>query len=255
MKMTKNIGKATWLAFIGFTLLGFGSAAIASSDKQHNSATAPSAQQRDWLVVVDAGHGGMDSGAAYFGYQEKDLTLSISQQVAEAINSMDGMRAILTRHSDVYMPYKERQKIARQNQGDVLVTIHADAMAPKIANTARGASVYVDRPSEPNVEGDSHNLNKIAVEHQSLRIGEALQSALAEVVPMYSKHVRRQGFIMLQTSHIPSVLVEAGFISHPEEAQELNQLSYQQKIATAIAKGLQQYHQANPLPDAPAASQ
>lgn len=237
-------------------------------------------KKRDLVVAIDPGHGGSDSGAAYFGYKEKDIVLNISRQLVNKINSIDGMRAVLTRNSDIFVPVRQRWSVARKNKADVLVSIHADA-APSFS--IRGADVYVldqyGQKDEANVflersngkrrylEGENDYIGNISLKdqsdqmtevlldlaqastvEQSLRIGERVRSELAKVVTMHGNHVKRESLEVLRGPDMPSILIETGFLSNREEAKELNQPSRQQKTVNAIATGLMKYYQEYPLP-------
>ena len=232
---------------------------------------------RDVLVAVDAGHGGDDPGAiAKGGAYEKDIVLSIARRVRDRIDSLDGFRTVMVREGDYYVSLRNRTAIARRHRADLFVSIHADAFrSPRV----RGASVYAlsergassetarwlaDRENRSDLIGgvgpvslddkDAQvrsvllDLSMDGTLRASLAVGESVMGSLAGVSRMHKRRVEQAGFAVLKSPDVPSILVETGFLSNPEEARLLATANHQNKVARAIADGIQGYLLRNPPP-------
>lgn len=228
--------------------------------------------QRLIIVAIDAGHGGEDPGAVGpSGLYEKDVVLSIAQKLRSRINAQPGMRAMLTRESDYFVPLQDRVGKARRVQADLFVSIHADAfMNPQ----ARGASIFAlsdkgatsaaarwmakrenasDMVGGVNIKAkDSsvmHALLDMSTTAQikdSLKLGQAVLSHLGKVGRLHKDRVEQAGFAVLKAPDIPSILVETGFISNPEEESKLRDDDYQARLADALMSGIRRYFERNP---------
>lgn len=236
-------------------------------DQQAKVANAK--KQRQFTIVIDAGHGGKDTGAlGANGGKEKTIVLGIAKRLAELINQSTDMRALLTRDGDYFVPLRQRMKLARKDDADLFVAIHADAY---FEPNARGASVYAlstraatseaarwlaqkDNYSElDGVElNELHDRSKLlrsvlidmaqtATIQDSLRLGNRVLDALDDVSSLHYKHVEQAPFMVLRSPDIPSILIETGFISNPKEEKRLTDPQYQEKLAQAILKGLKSY--------------
>lgn len=224
-------------------------------------------KSRDIIVVIDPGHGGKDSGAlGATGAQEKVVVLQIAKRLKKKIDAIPGMRAVLTRQTDKYISLRGRLRLARKFKGDLFVSIHADAFTRR---SARGASVYIlsnrgasseaarwlaKRENAVDLKygvdiGDyerdvSDVLMKMqqdaAIEASHILASKTL-SRLKGVGKVHKQNVERAGFAVLKSPDIPSMLVETAFISNPTEEKRLQSPIYQNKLATAIAKGIKQY--------------
>lgn len=228
--------------------------------------------QRLVIVALDAGHGGEDPGAVGpSGLYEKDVVLAVAQKLRAKINAQPGMRAMLTRESDYFVPLQERVVKARRVQADLFVSIHADAfMNPK----ARGASVFAlsengatsaaarwmaQKENASDVVGGVNfrakdagvlkallDMSTTAQIKDSLKLGSAVLGHLGKVSKLHKAHVEQAGFAVLKAPDIPSILVETGFISNPEEESKLNDDDYQHQLADALLLGIQRYFAKNP---------
>ena len=227
------------------------------------------AQKRDIVIVVDAGHGGDDPGAVGKGnLYEKDVALAIAKKTAEYFEKETGYKVILTRKDDYYLSLEERVSIAREHVADVFISIHADAFK---AASASGASVYVI--SQRNASKEAKRLAEkenradliggvssarpdygdggLAVTLEdlcltgsldmSLEIGKGVLKAIKPFNKLHRQNVERAAFLVLKARKIPSLLVETGYISNPAEAKKLNSKRYQAKMARAIFVGVHQY--------------
>ncbi|HLD65824.1 MAG TPA: N-acetylmuramoyl-L-alanine amidase [Pseudomonas sp.] len=233
--------------------------------------------KRAIVIAIDAGHGGEDPGAIGPNKQyEKGVTLSIAKELQRQINADKGFRAELVRTGDYFIPLRRRTEIARKKGADLFVSIHADA-APRAQ--AFGASVYAlsdrgatsetarwlaDSENQSDLIGGAGNvslddkdrmlagvlldLSMTASLSSSLNIGQKVLSNMGRITPLHKRRVEQAGFMVLKSPDIPSILVETGFISNPNEARKLGTASHQQALARSIHSGVRQFFQQNPPP-------
>ena len=252
-----------------------------------NTTTRPVAQARapagsgQVVVAIDAGHGGQDPGAiGQGGTREKNVTIAIARKLRTLLNADPMFKGVLTRDGDYFISVMGRSDVARKQNANVLVSIHADA-APN--RQAKGASVWVlsnrransemagwleqhEKQSEllggagdvlANSDADKY-LSQAVMDLQfghSQRVGyDVATKVLSEMQRVGSLHKRRPEHAslgVLRSPDIPSLLVETGFISNRSEERLLASDDYQQQIADAIYKGLRNYFLAHPLQSAP----
>jgi len=227
---------------------------------------APGDGDRDVIIAVDAGHGGVDPGAiGHGGTREKDVTLAIARALAERINSEPGMRAVLTRNRDEFVELWDRIARARAAHADMFVSVHADSIRDR---SISGASVYVlsvhgasseaarvlaDRENAADLMGgipidDKGVLGAILVDAaqdqiigMSASAAELVMTALEGVGEIRKAQVQRAGFVVLKSPAIPSMLVETAYISNPGEERRLRSTVEQTRLAEAIAGGVRSY--------------
>jgi N-acetylmuramoyl-L-alanine amidase len=221
----------------------------------------------NYIVVIDAGHGGEDPGAiGHLGLREKDVVLKIAQNLARLIDEEPGMQSILTRTGDYYVRLRRRVDIARRAEASLFVSIHADAFRSR---SAHGASVYslsqsgassemaaylAQRENAADLAGGvslsdrGADLAEVMLDMQldwkleeSQLLGVQLLSSLSTLVPLHSHQVGQAGFVVLKAPAIPSVLVEAGYVTHPGDAKQLQDLGHLQRLAAAIFRGILGY--------------
>lgn len=237
----------------------------------------PTASQRnriDRLIIVtlDPGHGGEDPGAiGPSGLREKDVVLSIALQLRDRLNAKPGMRAMLTRDADFFVPLQERVRKARRVQADLFVSIHADAF---LNPQARGASVFAlsqhgatstaarwmaNKENAADVVGGVNtavkdkqvlsallDMSTTAQIKDSLRLAREVLERVGTVGRLHRGEVEQAGFAVLKAPDIPSILVETGFISNPEEERKLSSEAYQRKLVDALFSGIERYFAKNP---------
>jgi len=223
-------------------------------------------------VVIDAGHGGEDSGArGRGGTLEKNVTLAIAKRLKARIDLEPGMRAILTRDGDYFIPLAQRVNKARRVQADIFVSVHADAF---VQPHARGSSVFAlsdrgatstaarwlaKRENESDLIGGVNldikdpvlartllDLSQTATINDSLKLGKAVLGQLGDINTLHKQAVEQAGFAVLKAPDIPSILVETAFISNPEEEKRLKDSAYQDKMANALFLGIRRYLAQNP---------
>lgn len=241
-------------------------AAIPAAPVVIRAAHAPDGADRDIVVAIDAGHGGTDPGASgRSGTQEKMVTLAIARALAARINREPGMRAVLTRDRDVFVPLRERTDRARTAGAHLFVSIHADAVRDRDVD---GASVYVlsdrgasseaarmlaDRENAADLRGISladknANLATVLLDlSQSASLGSSAEAAgqvltaLDEVGAVRKRQVQHAAFVVLKSPAVPSMLIETAYISNPGEERKLRDAGYQGRLADAIFDGVKGY--------------
>ena len=228
---------------------------------------------RDIVIAIDPGHGGHDPGAiGKARTREKDVVLAISKVLAARINAEDGMRAILIRSTDRYVDHRRRMDIARNSKADLFISIHADAVNDRrphgttvYALSTKGASDEAARQlaarENAAVGGVALNdkddvlasvlidLSQSAALSASLDIGDDVIRELARIGKVHRRKVQQAGFLVLKSPDLPSILVETGFISNPNEEQRLRDRKYQGRLADAMLAGIRNYFYENPPPD------
>jgi len=230
---------------------------------------------RPLVVAIDAGHGGQDPGAhGLNGAREKDVTLAIARELARQINATPGLKAYLTRDSDVFIPLNLRARRASANKADIFLSIHADAAENR---GARGSSVYVlstrgassqrarwlaDKENAADVIGGErvraadNTLTSVLLDltqsgnmKASEDAAEHVLGGLKRVGNNHKPDVERANFAVLRTSDkMPAMLVETAFISNPDEEKRLTDPAFQRTLASAILDGVDRYFARQPPP-------
>jgi len=249
---------------------------VPSQSATQASATAPDfGGKRSIIIAVDAGHGGEDPGAMGPGrVREKEVTLAIAKELVAAINATPGFTGKLTRTGDYFIPLKKRRDLARTMKADLFVSIHADAFSKP---SARGASVFAlsrngatsetarflaQRENESDLIGGVGSislddkdqvlagvlvdLSMTATLNSSLQVGSHVLSSVGSVARLHKRHVEQAGFMVLKAPDVPSILVETGFISNPEESRKLATPAYRKQLAHSVFKGVRQYFMQHP---------
>jgi N-acetylmuramoyl-L-alanine amidase len=242
----------------------------AAGPKTVRAIHAPGDGDRDVIVAVDAGHGGVDPGAiGHGGTREKDITLAIARALAERINAEPGMRAVLTRSRDEFLELRERIQRAHAAHADMFVSVHADSIRDR---NVSGASVYVLSPHGATseaarvlaerenaadlmggvLEGNGALTPVLIDAAQSQIIGisataaERVVMALSSVGEIRKAQVQQAGFVVLKSPEFPSMLVETAYISNPGEERRLRNTEQQGRLAEAIASGVRSYFVQSP---------
>ena len=215
-------------------------------------------------VVIDAGHGGKDSGAVGMAkVKEKDIVLDVARRLRKVFES-SGVQVIMTRDSDAFISLNERTAMASRPDVDLFVSIHANANKARRAN---GIEVYYmgtitaeDRKEDQrsgnekklcslfNMRNDIPDLKTIVLnmlsEHKrsfSSGLSAAIARGLQNETPRRNRGSKPERFFVLRNTLVPAVLVEVGFITNPKEAVLLKDGSYRQRLAEAIAKSILGY--------------
>ncbi|VEJ08666.1 N-acetylmuramoyl-L-alanine amidase [Actinobacillus delphinicola] len=225
-----------------------------------------------WTIAIDPGHGGKDPGAIgrRLHIYEKNVTFSVAQQLKALLDKDPRFKPVLTRTGDYFIPVPERSEIARKAKANYLVSIHADSTRNP---HAKGASVWVLSTRRANSEMGrwledhekrsellggagavlaSHNekyLNKTVLDLQfrhsqrvGYQLGQIVLRNFKKITPLSRNTPQHASLGVLRSPDIPSILVETGFVSNPQEERQLNSLAYRKKLAFMIYESLAQYY-------------
>jgi len=215
------------------------------------------------LVVIDAGHGGRDPGAVNGDILEKDITLGLALALRDALVQQGGVRAALTRESDILLSLEERPDIASRMGADMFISIHADS-AGGIAEVS-GASVYTlsreassraaarfaqrensaDRLNGISTEGQSDEVTAILFELSQRRVQEESSNLSALIiregsgrVALHSQPTRSANLVVLREPELPAILFEAGFVTNANDAQRLISAEGKSEFADVMARAI-----------------
>lgn len=235
-------------------------------------------RDRDIIIAIDPGHGGEDPGAiAHGGGYEKDIVLQISRELAKLINQEQGFKAVLVRTGDYYIPLRRRTELARNAGADLFVSVHADGFTDR---RAHGASVFAlsrtgatsetarwlaqKENSADQIGGEGGislndkddmlasvllDLSMTSTLSASLEVGDKVLRNIGGINRLHKDQVEQAGFVVLKSPDIPSILVETGFITNPEESRKLKTRSHQRAMALKIHKGVRAYFYKKPPVD------
>ena len=232
------------------------------------------AGMRPLVIAIDAGHGGQDPGArGANGSREKNITLEIARELARQVNATPGLKAYLTRDTDVFIPLTRRYQLAREHKADLFVSIHADSFTSPSASgssvfvlSQRGASSQAARwlakqENEADLVGGVKlqdkddtlasvllDLSQSATQKASESMAEQVLGGLKRLGKTHKNHIERANFVVLRSPDVPSMLVETAFISNPAEERRLNDPGHQSQLARAILNGVTSYFTRQPPP-------
>lgn len=228
------------------------------------------------IVVIDAGHGGVDPGSiGPTGTYEKNVTLSIAKMLAKRINAEAGMRAVLTREGDYYISPNERPKIAVRENADLMISIHADAFTTP---QPRGGSVWVlskgradselgrlleqterssellgpaadvidDRDTERYFAETILNMSMDLFRAHSYELSNEVIKDMKGITKMHKKIPQSASLAVLTAPETPSILVEVGFISNPQEEKNLMWAKHRERLAESLFTSVTRYFKKTP---------
>ena len=221
--------------------IGFGAtSADVVAPKKIGSASRGNYDVLNKVVYLDAGHGGYDPGASYFGISEKSLTLAIQSRVKAKLES-EGYQVVTTRTSDTYVDLTDRSRAANASESDIFVSIHINASG---SSAAQGIETYYYQPyaEYPSRINATYHANPTRLS-MSDTLANAIQSILINATGAQNQGVKRQTFAVLRETTAPAVLLELGFLSNPQEAARLNTSAYQETLANAIVAGIKSYYE------------
>ncbi|MCY4358480.1 MAG: N-acetylmuramoyl-L-alanine amidase [Gammaproteobacteria bacterium] len=247
-----------------------------SVSTQHEALPVAS-EKRDIVVAISAGHGGEDPGAIGFDgrIKEKDITLAISWAIYNRLASLPGFAPIMIREGDYYVELKRRPEIARHSRADLFIAIHADWFR---TTRAKGVTIYAlsgdraDRENSARVAekenssdllggvggdlalgdlADDVALTLVSLQmswsmEQSLLAGTRIIESLDGITHIRRHKVQQASLQVLNSSDIPSILVETGYLSNPEEARRLKTPGFQRRLAASMVQGIVNYFQDEP---------
>lgn len=238
-------------------------------------AIIPKPQLRDVVIAIDAGHGGKDPGSIGFKrFVEKDINLAIAKKTVRILNNKKGIKAVLIRKTDKYISLNKRSEIARKYKAELLVSIHSDGFTsskPSGASTlilSNGRAKYEKgkKLKANNLDGllggvgdaiknseQTDDLQRTFLDlgqQYSLSTGndvaQSVHNELSRVTKMHKSKPVEQSLAVLKSVDIPSLLVEAGFVTNYKEGKRLTTRAHQQKIANAIAQGVYKHFRKSP---------
>jgi N-acetylmuramoyl-L-alanine amidase len=227
------------------------------------AARPPKPEDDRFVVVLDPGHGGIDGGArGVSGTFEKAITLEFARDLQRTLEKSGKYRAVLTREDDVFLRLDERVRIAREHHADLLISIHADAIRMK---DFRGATLYTlsERASDAAAaataarENLSDEIAGLVVEERkdevteilvdlirrethafSIHFARTLLGSLGDTVHLVGNPLRSAGFIVLRAPDVPSVLLELGYLSNPEDEKQMLDPAWRARAAEAITEAI-----------------
>ena len=237
------------------------------SDAALDQAGATDATVSDTLtIVIDAGHGGIDGGAeGPAGSMEKHVTLAFAEAFKAALEAQDGIKVAMTRTDDRFLSLSARVRMAREQEADLLVSLHADSINVK---TLRGATVYTlsDKASDAlaqslaDQQGSEDGIVGAKLENApeavaailvdlartetrvfSTGLAQQVLNSFEGQVKLINNPLRHAGFRVLQAPDVPSILVEMGYLSNPEDEKLLTDEEWRQKTAGLLAQSVQNY--------------
>jgi N-acetylmuramoyl-L-alanine amidase len=238
--------------------------------KKVTKTDSPPSLRNQKIILVDAGHGGEDSGAVGKNKSlEKNVNLAIAKKLVAIINQNKDFKAVLSRSGDYYVPLTKRLTIAQQQKASMFISIHADSVE---SISAKGASVYMLSEKGNNsklakqleasqnlvdqfggvetvIDNDQFLKNILTdysrkdKEKQSFELAQEIIAQLDKIGPIHKKIPQKANFVVLKSPSIPSVLVETAFISNPTQEKRLTNKKQQQKIAQSIYKGIVNFYQ------------
>ncbi|HVG60150.1 MAG TPA: N-acetylmuramoyl-L-alanine amidase [Hyalangium sp.] len=216
-------------------------------------------------IVIDPGHGGSQEGAKGPGnLVEKEVVLQLARKLREKLEKELGARVVLTREKDGTLPLPQRVELANGQRPDVFLSIHANSMPTKklrqtiegietyfLSATASGASARAtadrenaDAPASASAPKDStlgfilHDLVRMEAHAGSSRLAYSIHQQLISATGAHDRGVQQAPFFVLTGVEAPAVLLEVGYISHPQEGAQLGKAEYQEKLVTAITEGV-----------------
>lgn len=240
--------------------------AIAISFSFSNNETTP---VKPFVVVLDAGHGGHDSGNVGNGYKEKDIALKIVLEVGSILEKQPNIKVIYTRKTDKFVDLYKRGAIANEADADLFVSVHCNAHSSQAFGTEtfvlglhanqrnlevakkENEVIFLEDNYQENYAGYDPNapesfigLTLMQEEYldQSIMLAGLIQNNFTNKLKRKDRSVKQAGFIVLHQSYMPSVLVETGFLTNDKEGAYLNSTRGQKEIANAIAEGVLSYH-------------
>lgn len=240
-------------------------AEAADAASTQDEAAAETVRQRK-LVVIDPGHGGIDPGAIGIKKtKEKDVVLAFGLKLRKVLQETGTIDVVMTRDDDRFLTLRERVKVARDNQADLFIAIHADTVR---GQDARGATIYTlsEKASDAEAEALAHKENRadiiagVDLEAENQEVTDILidlaqreskthslvfaKKAVAEMSPVTAftgKPMRSAGFMVLKAADVPSVLIELGFLSSKQDETQLTSPAWQQKVAAAMGRAVEKY--------------
>jgi N-acetylmuramoyl-L-alanine amidase len=242
-------GVNVWLSFN--LMVRFQTPYLASHDLQRAInplllPARPTKPSRIRTVALDAGHGGKDPGYQHGRRPEKEFTLQLAKELRRRLTSA-GLAVCLIRSQDVLVPLEDRPLIAKRKGADLFISLHYNSVSGANVSEVKGVETYcltpagasstnesLDPADQESLPGNRHDARNILLAYQ-------IQKAMVRDLNAADHGVRRARWAVLRTATMPAVLIECGFLSHPEEAKKINTNAYQRQTAQAIIDGILAY--------------
>jgi N-acetylmuramoyl-L-alanine amidase len=233
-------------------------------------------------IVIDAGHGGHDSGAVGpGGLQEKELVLDVTRRVSKLAEERLGVKVLLSRDGDHFVTLRDRTSYANRERADLFVSIHANAHrvvaseglevyflsseatdnASRQVAAAENSVVQLEKPSGARAASRTDivktmlwDLAQAEFQNESSRLAETVLDSMTQALRIPNRGVKQAGFYVLGGAAMPAILIEIGFVTNPREEKRLKESRYRDEIARAIVAGLADYKRAWDLRARPAAA-
>jgi N-acetylmuramoyl-L-alanine amidase len=198
-------------------------------------------------VILDAGHGGHDSGAVGKLGREKEYALDVAVR-AKALLESRGYRVLLTRKSDYFIPLEKRSAFANKQQNAIFISIHFNK-----SKTAAGTGIetFALAPrGVPSMGEEDVTVNAVREypghkrDPENILLATAVHSSLLRYCPLPDRGIKRARFHVIRETKIPAILIEGGFLNHPLDARMVASGSYRQRMAMAIAEGVTRFQRA-----------
>jgi N-acetylmuramoyl-L-alanine amidase len=223
------------------------------------------------IVVIDAGHGGIDPGAVgAANLLEKNLVLSVAKKVQEQLETSGRFEVVMTRSGDVFVSLNDRLAVSKKAQADLFISIHADSIEETYAQSIKGATIYTlsERASDAEARAiaekenasdliagldagdgeDNTDVKNILIDlmkretaNFSAEFSRTLVRSLKTNIRLSRDPQRSAAFKVLRQTHAPSVLVELGYVSNPEESRQMQSASWQVKVADSIVAAIESF--------------
>lgn len=204
-------------------------------------------------VIVDPGHGGIDLGARVHGVNEKDISFSIARKLQKILIHQGAVPAMLTRDTDIFVPLDERVTKTIRWRGQAVISVHVDQIQYR---RLHGITIYSYGKSHGRPRPRRTRLQPIPPPpKEAARAGAELARALSRSLRSAGFDVEgtdKEDYYILKNPQIPSVLIEVGYLSNPQEAKKLVDPAYQERLAEAISRGLDSYRAKSKHPYSPA---
>jgi len=234
---------------------------INSYSKEENSS-------KPFIVVIDAGHGGRDSGNSWHGFYEKHIALDIALRVGRALEKYDNVKVIYTRKTDVFIPLHKRAEIANDADADLFVSIHCNGHNSSAHGTEtfalglhrnkdnldiamkENSVIYLEENYEVTYDGfdpkdPSSYIGMTLMQEeyldQSILLADFIQKEYTNKLKRVDRGVKQAGFLVLRETFMPSVLTEIGFLSYKPEGTYLNSSKGKNQVAKSIEEGILNY--------------
>ena len=226
-------------------------------------------QEKPFIIVLDAGHGGHDTGNRGNGYYEKKIALNIALKTGKKLEKIKGIKVIYTRKTDVFVDLIERANIANRVDADLFISIHCDAFTSSKAFGAgtfvlglhenernfkvaqkENSVIFLEKDYEKKYDGFNPNDPQSVISlllmqqtylDQSIIAASSFQKSFVSNLNRKDRKVKQAGFIVLKYTYMPSVLVETGFLTNASEGAYLNSKKGQESMSNALAKAIVNY--------------